>query len=560
VTSNNYFAADILMETGQLRADEAEAALLEATGRKADLLDVLAETGRDKRELFLVLAGHCGFEAVDLPPGSPPAEAARLMPAEVAVRYRVVPLRKEEGVLTVAIGDPFDIETLDTLRYVLKDPVEVLAALPDQVATALARLYPGSGTLFESMLSGLEEGAPGFVPEAGAPDGEPAESDEPIIRLVNLLILEGFRQRASDIHLEPLARQFRVRYRIDGVLREVEGPPRRLHPPVVSRIKIMAGMRISEKRLPQDGRIEVRAMGRDLDLRVSSIPSNHGESVVMRILDKQSLAPGLANLGLDPGNQAGFGRLIRHPDGIVLITGPTGSGKTTTLYACLNHLNTPDRKIITVEDPVEYQLAGINQVPVHAAIGLTFAAALRSMLRQAPNIIMVGEIRDRETAEIAVQAALTGHLVLSTLHTNDAPSAIPRLADMGVKPFLVASSVRGIMAQRLVRTICEGCKKAVAPTAAETRVLGPVPRLYRGEGCPACGKTGYFGRKGIFELLAVNDEVRQMIHAGATAAAMRAAARALGMRTLREDGLRKVADGLTTLNEVLRITMDEEAP
>jgi general secretion pathway protein E/type IV pilus assembly protein PilB len=386
-----------------------------------------------------------------------------------------------------------------------------------------------------------------------------SESDEPIIRLVNLLILEGFRQRASDIHLEPLSRTFRVRYRIDGVLREVEGPPRRLHPSVISRIKIMSGMKISEKRLPQDGRIEIRVMGRDLDLRVSVIPSNHGESIVMRILDKESLMLGLPNLGFFSDDQQAFERLIKLPDGILLITGPTGSGKTTTLYACLNDLNRPDRKIITVEDPVEYQLSGINQVQVRTGIGLSFSAALRSILRQAPNIIMIGEIRDLETAEIAINSALTGHLVLSTLHTNDAPSAVTRLVDIGVKPFLVSSSVRAIMAQRLVRTICPHCKTEYPPAEAETRILGSVPRLYKGEGCASCSQTGYMGRKGIFELLTVSDEVQHLIYSGLSAAGLRTKARELGMRTLREDGLRKAVGGITTLNEVLRVTMRDES-
>ncbi|MBN1269617.1 MAG: Flp pilus assembly complex ATPase component TadA, partial [Kiritimatiellae bacterium] len=387
--------------------------------------------------------------------------------------------------------------------------------------------------------------------------------DAPIIKLVSLVILEAFRNRASDIHLEPLAKKFRVRYRIDGVLHEVDSPPKRLQSAIISRVKIMANMSIAEKRLPQDGRIQINVMGRDLDLRVSSIPSNHGESIVMRILDKQSLLLGLPQLGFFSDDQQTFERLIGLSDGILLVTGPTGSGKTTTLYACLNYINRPDRKIITVEDPVEYQLSGINQVHVRTDIGLTFAAALRSILRQAPNIIMIGEIRDMETAEIAVNASLTGHLVFSTLHTNDAPSAIIRLIDIGVKPFLVASSTRAIMAQRLVRRICEKCKEEYQPTDAQLRLLGPAAQqfaqaqLFRGRGCTDCMFSGFRGRVGIFEIFVVNDEVRHLIFERVSASELRTKARELGMRTLREDGLRKVVAGATTLDEVLRVTMGD---
>jgi general secretion pathway protein E/type IV pilus assembly protein PilB len=550
--------AKILEE--RLSGTQLEAALQAASRRGMDLLDVLEEAGYDKAALFAFIAERFGMETIALSGTHPAPSAAVLIDSDVAARYHVVPVRKTGNTLTVAIGNPMDIETIDTLRYLFKEPVEVLAALPEQISAALGRLYPQVDQGMETILSQMDDEEAHRASDEGAAFGieETADGEEPIIKLVNLLILEGFKQRASDIHLEPLSTTFRVRYRIDGTLREVEGPPRRLHPSVISRIKIMAGMKISEKRLPQDGRIEIRVMGRNLDLRVSAIPTNHGESIVMRILDKQNLLLGLPNLGFHHDDQRTFKRLIQYPDGILLITGPTGSGKTTTLYACLNELNKPDRKIITVEDPVEYQLSGINQVHVRADIGLTFGAALRSMLRQAPNIIMIGEIRDRETAEIAVNAALTGHLVLSTLHTNDAPSAVTRLADIGVKPFLVSSSVRGIVAQRLVRTVCDHCKTAYIPSEAEARLVGGVANLWRGEGCANCGQTGYLGRKGIFELLSVNDDIRQMIYSGASSTALRAQARAAGMRTLREDGLRKAADGITTVSEVLRVTMGDE--
>jgi type IV pilus assembly protein PilB len=549
---NNALIAEIIKN--EVSPMELDAAVADAERSEMGLLNALADLGHDQARLFKCISDHFGMDTVELNTNFPATSSAHLLESDTARRYRIVPLKENE----FAFGDPADIETLDTLRYLFKEPINVVAALPEHISAALDRLYPVVNGDAETMIGLMGEEENQHLGKEDVAITIDDDSDEPIIKLVNLLILEGFKQRASDIHLEPLSTEFRVRYRIDGALREVEGPPRRLHPSVISRLKIMAGMKISEKRLPQDGRIEIRAAGRDLDLRVSSIPTNHGESIVMRILDKQNLTLGLPSLGFHEDDQKIFQRLIQYPDGILLITGPTGSGKTTSLYACLNELNKPDRKIITVEDPVEYQLSGINQVHVRADIGLTFSAALRSMLRQAPNIIMIGEIRDRETAEIAVNAALTGHLVLSTLHTNDAPSAVTRLADIGVKPFLISSSVRGIMAQRLIRTICEHCKIPHAPTASEQSLVGNISKVWKGDGCPACGNTGYFGRKGIFELMNVNDDLRQMIYDGATSTELRASARALGMRTLREDGLRKVADGITTINEVLRVTMRDE--
>ena len=369
--------------------------------------------------------------------------------------------------------------------------------------------------------------------------------------------------RASDIHLEPMERNFRVRYRIDGVLRQMDTPPKRLQAAILSRVKIMSNMKISEKRIPQDGRIQVKVQGRDLDLRVSSVPTNHGESIVMRILDKSNLSLGLPQLGFLSDDQNKFERLISLPDGVLLVTGPTGSGKTTTLYACLGQINLPDRKIITVEDPVEYQMSGINQVQVNKDVGLDFSAALRSILRQAPNIVMIGEIRDAETADIAMEAALTGHLVFSTLHTNDAPSAVTRLLDIGVKPFLVASALRAAMAQRLVRAICDKCRAAYVPTDREVRMLGEISKnvtnaqMFKGTGCPTCGQSGYKGRKGIFEIFQIDDTIQRLIFDHSPATVLRARAREMGMRTLREDGLLKVASGMTTLEEVLRATMGD---
>src|SRR5436190_18712156 len=386
------------------------------------------------------------------------------------------------------------------------------------------------------------------------------DADAPIIKLVNSIIVEAFKTRASDIHLEPLGKSFRVRYRIDGVLQEQKSPPKRLQGAIIARLKIQSNMSIAEHRIPQDGRIQTSVGGKLIDLRVSCIPTQHGESIVMRILDKEGLKLGLPQLGFFTDDQQTFERLISLPDGILLVTGPTGSGKTTTLYSCLNYINRPDRKIITVEDPVEYQLAGINQVQVQEAIGFTFGAALRSMLRQAPNVVMLGEIRDLETATIAINASLTGHLVFSTLHTNDAPSAVTRLIDIGVKPFLVASSTRGLMAQRLVRKVCRKCAVPYVPSEAELRALNvdanavSNANFMKGKGCNDCSKTGHRGRMGIFEMFVIDDEARKLIYDKVPSSVLRVRAREMGMRTLREDGSRKVLAGMTTAEEVIRAT------
>ena len=566
MTANDEYVIEILESVGLISHQQGAESLHLAQEQDKSVVDVLAERGfAAKTDILKALANQFGMEFISLSGVELDQEVVDLVPGEVARRYRVVPVYRTENTITVALSDPLDVETLDSLRYVLRCDVGGVVAVPEEIEAALNRFYPATGSTVASMYDELTEGSV-QTPAEGTPklEGEDdvTDADAPIIKLVSLIILEAFRSRASDIHLEPLERKFRVRYRVDGVMHEVESPPKRLQSAIISRVKIMANMSIAEKRLPQDGRIQINVMGRDLDLRVSSIPSNHGESIVMRILDKDSLSLGLPKLGFFSDDQQTFERLIGLSDGIILVTGPTGSGKTTTLYACLNHINKPDRKIITVEDPVEYQMSGINQVHVRTEIGLTFAAALRSILRQAPNIIMIGEIRDMETAEIAVNASLTGHLVFSTLHTNDAPSAVTRMIDIGVKPFLVASSTRAIMAQRLVRKICERCKEQVASTEAELRLLGGMAgdahvQLYRGRGCADCNHTGYRGRIGIFEIFLINDEVRHMIYDRVSAARLRARARELGMRTLREDGIRKVIAGQTTLEEVVRTTMGD---
>ena len=567
MTSNDDYILEILENVGLISREQAVAARQIAAQEDEPVMDVLAREGVvSKIDMLKALAGQFGMETITLTGLDIPREVLDMVPGDVAQRYKVVPVFKHESILTVALGDPLDVDTLDGLRYVLKCNVEGVVAPPEEIEKAIANYYGRATGAVEGMLQEITEGTlalPDDVKKQLVGDENVTESDAPIIKLVSLIIMEAFRSRASDIHLEPMPKKFRVRYRIDGVLHEVDSPPKRLQSAIISRVKIMANMSIAEKRVPQDGRIQINVMGRDLDLRVSSIPTNHGESIVMRILDKGGIALGLPQLGFFSDDQQIFERLITLSDGIILVTGPTGSGKTTTLYACLNTINKPDRKIITVEDPVEYQMSGINQVQVRADIGMTFSAALRAILRQAPNIIMIGEIRDMETAEIAVNASLTGHLVFSTLHTNDAPSAVTRMIDIGVKPFLVASSTRAIMAQRLVRKICEKCKEPYQPQETELRLLGPAAKqlasaqLFHGKGCADCQFTGYRGRLGIYEIFQIDDQVRNLIFEQVSSTELRTKARELGMRTLREDGLRKVVAGITTLEEVLRVTMGD---
>jgi type IV pilus assembly protein PilB len=566
LTSNDEYALEILLEKGLVAHEQVEQARELVAGATASALDLLLdEKIVAEEDVLQILAAQLGMQVVSLKELEVPPELRDLIPVEIARRYKVVPFSKNGDLLTVAFADPLNFDTLDTLRYVLKCDVEGVIAPRDEVNATLERYYATEANV-EAMLDQITDGTVDVGISAVddlMDDLSATGSDAPIIKLVSLIIFEAFRNRASDVHLEPLEKRFRVRYRIDGVLHEVDSPPKRLQSAIISRAKIMASMKISEKRVPQDGRIQVNISGRELDLRVSSIPSNHGESIVMRILDKQNLALGLPKLGFFSDDQQLFERLITLPDGIILVTGPTGSGKTTTLYACLGYINRPDRKIITVEDPVEYQMSGINQVQVREDIGMTFAAALRSILRQAPNIVMIGEIRDKETADIATEASLTGHLVFSTLHTNDAPSAVTRLLDIGVKPFLVASSLRAIMAQRLVRTVCDNCKEPYELSDNDIGLLGAVidkeedVQLWKGRGCNKCTLTGYMGRKGIFEILLITDEIQRMIFGKVPSSELRAQGRAMGMRTLREDGFRKVIAGLTTLEEVLRVTMGD---
>ena len=565
VAENSDYILELLTEYGMVteeQIDEGWQKVADSDGR-LDIVDALLELHYiEQSDMMAMLAQQYGLETLDLTGYEIPEEVLASVPAEVVRQYKVVPVMLHDDVLTIAMSDPTDMETLDSLRYVLNRDVEAVISPIEQIQKVIDQHY---GTLADSvnnLLDGMETGDLEQVEDADT-GNEATGDDAPIIRLVYLLITEAYKLKASDIHLEPMEKRFRVRYRIDGVLREMESPPKYLQANIISRIKIMSRMDISEKRIPQDGRIQVRVQNNDIDLRVSDIPTTHGESIVMRILDKSSIQLDIPQLGFYTDDQEKVDKIIGFPDGIFLVTGPTGSGKTTSLYAFLNAINTPNRKIITVGDPVEYQLAGINQVQVNAQVQMTFANALRAMLRQAPNIIMVGEIRDLETAEIAINASLTGHLVFSTLHTNDAPSAVTRLIDMGVKPFLVASSVRAIMAQRLVRRVCKKCAAPYTPTPDEIRLLGldedfvKNSQFKKGRGCSACGNTGYKGRMGIYEIFILGEEIQNLIYSKAASNVIRDAARKSGMRTLREDGLRKAAAGTTTLEEVLATTIGD---
>ena len=522
------------------------------------LVEALVRQGKvSEEDIAKTLAVNSGMDFVDLlkVPEIDPA-AVQSISADAAARFKVLPIVNTGNELVVAVFDPLDFDALDSVRHVLPMEPQFVCATRSAIEQLIVDHF--GAELDSSQLQNL--GGEAIEMSAEAADG----GDAPVIRMVYQILQEAYQAQASDIHIEPLENEMRVRYRIDGALHKVQEHPSDLLGNIVSRIKIMSGtMSVAEKRLPQDGRIQATFGKGELDLRVSTVPTTNGESVVMRILDKSSLSLGLDKLGFFTDDQATMNELIHLPDGILLVTGPTGSGKTTTLYSCLHAINKSDRKIITVEDPVEYLLSGINQVQVKESIGMTFAAALRAILRQAPNIIMIGEIRDLETASIAINASLTGHLVFSTLHTNDAPSAVARLADIGVKKFLIASAVRSIMAQRLVRHICKDCGAPTEMTPKEMRSLNlnadqtVGATIMAGSGCRTCRMTGFRGRIGIFEIFNIIEEVRLLINGDQSTPELRKRARELGMRTLREDGVRKVLSGLTTASEVIRVTMSD---
>ena len=560
------YLLDLLVDLGFTNADQVARARAESGG--VGVVDFLvANKVIRPADVTQAKAAQFGAEVVNLGALKIEDDIIAIIPRHIAKKYRAIPLFKTDNRVAVAIADPSDINTIDSLTHLLGGEIDPKVASEPEIEAALNKYY---GAEKKALADGafkdvIQELTMNEV-EVGKADNDGAdmEGDAPLIRLVNQLIVDAFKLRASDIHLEPLEKRFRLRYRIDGVMQEMKAPPKRLQSAIIARLKIQSNMVISEHRIPQDGRIQSKVGSKLIDLRVSCLPTNHGESIVMRILDKEGLKLGLPELGFFTDDQATFERLIAMPDGILLVTGPTGSGKTTTLYSCLHYINRPDKKIITVEDPVEYVLAGINQVQVSEQVGLTFATALRAILRQAPNVVMIGEIRDLETASIAINASLTGHLVFSTLHTNDAPGAVARLVDIGVKPFLVASSTRCLMAQRLVRKICKKCTAPYVPTDAEMRALGITPdmlkgaTLMKGLGCNNCNNTGNRGRFGVFEIFVIDDEARKLIYDRAPTSVLRTRAREMGMRTLREDGVRKILAGLTTPEEVIRSTVGDE--
>ncbi|MDO4585926.1 MAG: GspE/PulE family protein [Planctomycetia bacterium] len=561
----------ILNKKGLLSANQVREAqtLANQTGIKIQDAIVRLEYVTSEQAAQAIAEEH-GRPYVNLTDVSIRPAIIELISESIARENGVLPYEEDGETLIVIVSDPDNIDVFEKLRFILQRPIEAYIGSKESIQEAINRHYGQNvGESADSMIHDMTDTAINFtVVEDGLNDtsaGGGSDSDAPIVRLCDQIIAEAVQLRASDIHIEPFEDRVRIRYRIDGNLVEREAIPRRLHGAVLSRFKILARLDIAERRRTQDGRIKLTLGDKELDLRVSVIPTNHGQSVVMRILDKDNIRVSLVQLGFSERDYKRFQSLISRPNGIILVTGPTGSGKTTSLYAALNELNTPTRKIITAEDPVEYYLPGINQVEIKHQIGLDFAAVIRSMLRQAPNVILVGEMRDIETASMGIQASLTGHLVFSTLHTNDAPSAITRLIDMGVPGYLVASSVIGIMAQRLVRTVCPKCRRPYTPSAAELEEAFITPEMaahanfQKGKGCINCNKTGYRGRRAIFELMFMTGKIRQMIYQNETTSNIRRVARSEGMKVLFEDGIKKVLEGTTTIEEVMRVArLDED--
>ncbi len=529
---------------------------------------ILVEMGVvSEGQLARGLARHWGLPFTELPEEDIASDVARLIPTYLAQRHGVVAIERKQNRIVVAMSDPSNVVAIDDIRLLTGLDVEIVIASSDDLARVQGRLY-GITTDFEEILkaSPTSEGGEPEIAQDVAPTEEMSlehlrtiGEEAPIVRVVNQIFAQAIRAGASDIHLEPHRRDLKVRFRVDGLLHDIMSPPKQVQAALISRVKILANMDIAERRLPQDGHIHLRAEGREFDMRVSSLPTVLGEKVVIRILDQSSVRVPLNRIGMSAELLTGWEALVGKPYGMLAVTGPTGSGKTTTLYTSLARINTPERNIVSVEDPVEYQIPRVNQVQVNVRAGLTFARGLRSILRQDPDVVLIGEIRDKETAEIAVQASMTGHLVLSTLHTNDAPSAVTRLNDMGIEPFLITSSVIGVLAQRLVRVICPHCKEAYSPPVDALRRLGLEPdqqkevRLYRGRGCDFCRATGYKGRLGVFELMTMNDRLRSLVISSAGVDALREAAQQDGMRTLRQDGVQKVLEGITTIEELLRV-------
>jgi general secretion pathway protein E/type IV pilus assembly protein PilB len=554
---------EILLERGKITAEHLQAALAARKSPQDRIDRILVRMGLvQERDVLEVLGEQMSIDVVDLTDFAVATELLKEMPTRLIHKRGMIPIEKTNGTLRVATADPFDITALDELRLLTGLKIEPVLASETEIQRLIRQHFGvGSSTVDEMTEDEEGTGSVELLTESVDENGDPIElaQEATVVKLVNEILQEALRDKASDIHIEPYEDDLRIRYRIDGVLQQTPVPPqiRRFQAAIISRIKIMSNLNIAEKRLPQDGGFKARIHGREIDFRVSVIPTGFGEAVVLRILDRQSINLSLQQLGMDNEVLENFESLITRPHGIVLVTGPTGSGKTTTLYAALHTIVSDEIKILTVEDPIEYYLAGINQVQVSEKIGLNFARALRSFLRHDPDVILVGEIRDRETAEVAINASLTGHLVFSTLHTNDSSSASTRLLDMGVEPFLISSSVDGVLAQRLVRSICKNCKEAYEPDPAglpRDLVLEPGQPLYRGRGCRECRHIGYRGRLGIFELLMMDEELREMVVQRASAGRIQQLALKHGLKLLREDGWLKVRAGLTTPEEVLRAT------
>ena len=539
-----------------------------------DLAQEVAQTGKTlpetlvdyqfvtEEQFYQTIAESLGSESVDLRGFEPPTEVFRLIPAGLAQLHRAFPVGLEGGNIQVALADPLNAQTAEDLRFALGKEIQVLVAPVQQIDDLIRKYYGSDAASMDDILAELG-GDVSFGIDGLGGDVKNLEAEAnstPIIRYVDLVLYQAIQDRASDIHFEPFETEFKIRYRVDGALYEMAPPPRHLALPVISRIKVMSNLNIAERRLPQDGRIQKIIAGRQVDLRVSTLPTQFGESVVLRVLDRSVVNLNLEALGMPANIHNYVSEIVEKPNGIFIVTGPTGSGKTTTLYAALNKINTIDCKVLTAEDPVEYDIEGIIQVPVQESIGLTFGRVLRAFLRQDPDRIMVGETRDLETAQIAIQASLTGHLVLTTLHTNDAPGAVTRLVDMGVEPFLISASLEGVLGQRLIRKICPSCRTAYEPSETVLSQLGLSPHeigdknFFFGTGCDVCNRTGYKGRKGIYELLDMNDPLRELINQRAPSVVLKQKAIELGMSTLREDGLRCIFEGETTIEEILKYT------
>lgn len=554
-----------LIKKGVIGKDQAAEAMNVAKAKNQKDHEALIQLGyATSEQVMQAMADLEGYEFVDLRGVPIPPSVVELVPESVARENAVIPIAESDGGLRVCVSDPSDFDTFEKLQFILNRKIDIALATKEQILEAINRNYgQNMDESADSMLQEFTDTAIDFTETENDNDDDSGDVDEasaPVVRLVQLMIAEAVQLRASDIHVEPFEDRVRIRYRIDGVLVERDSPPRRLLGALLSRIKILSKMDIAERRRCQDGRIKITAGGKELDLRVSMLPTNHGQSCVMRLLDKDNIKVGVRQLGLSERDFRVFNNIIRRPNGIFLVTGPTGSGKTTTLYAAMNELNRPDRKIITAEDPVEYYLPGINQVEVKHTIGLDFAKIIKAMLRQAPNVILVGEMRDYETASMGIQASLTGHLVFSTLHTNDAPGAVTRMVDMGVPAYLVAGSVVGILAQRLVRVNCAKCKQPHTYSPAELETAGITPEqaasasFMRGRGCNNCGGSGYRGRLGVFELMTMSSRIRELAFQGASTQLIRKEAIKLGMTTLYDDAIRKTVSGITTLDEVFRVT------